>query len=228
MPGSGILFVVSTPIGNLEDITLRAIRILRESDVILCEDTRVCRRLLSHFEIERPKLLRYDEHIEERIIPEVKDILDNGLKVSLVSNAGTPTIQDPGYRLVRALRLEKYQVVPIPGASALIAALSVSGCPTDSFVFYGFLPRKEGKRKRLMESWENEERTIIFYESPERIVRTLKELKGFEKLSARFIFIGREMTKYHEEYMFGRLEDFNENELVTKGEFVVILEGSRG
>ncbi|HOK22982.1 MAG TPA: 16S rRNA (cytidine(1402)-2'-O)-methyltransferase [Candidatus Hydrothermia bacterium] len=226
MPNSGTLYVVSTPIGNLEDITIRALRVLKESDVILCEDTRMCLKLLAHFNIEKKRLVRYDEHVEEKRIPEVKEMLEQGLKVSLVSNAGTPTIQDPGYRLVRSLRMEGYKVLPVPGASALVAALSVSGCATDSFVFVGFLPRKVGKRKKLMESWIHEERTVIFYESPERILRTLQELKGFEKLGDRYIFIGREMTKTYEEYIFCKVRGVLENRILEKGEFVLVLEGS--
>ena len=222
----GILYVVSTPIGNLEDITLRALKVLTESDIILCEDTRETLKILNHYKISGPRLLRYDEHVEAKRIPEVKKYLRDGLKISLVTNAGTPTIQDPGYRLVRALREEGFRVVPVPGPSALIAALSVSGCPTDSFVFYGFLPRKEGKRKKLMQTFINETRTIIFYESPERIARTIEELKGFEKLNGRFIFIAREMTKLHEEYVFCKLSDLDVSSLKTKGEFVVVLEGA--
>jgi 16S rRNA (cytidine1402-2'-O)-methyltransferase len=222
----GILYVVSTPIGNLEDITLRALKVLTESDIILCEDTRETLKILNHYKISGPRLLRYDEHVEAKRIPEVKEYLRDGLKISLVTNAGTPTIQDPGYRLVRALREEGFRVVPVPGPSALIAALSVSGCPTDSFVFYGFLPRKEGKRKKLMQTFIEETRTIIFYESPERIARTIEELKGFEKLNDRFIFIAREMTKLYEEYLFCKLSDLDVSSLKTKGEFVVVLEGA--
>lgn len=222
----GVLFVVSTPIGNLEDITIRALKVLSDSNIILCEDTRETLKLLNHYKISGPRLLRYDEHVEAKRIPEVKEYLRNGLKISLVTNAGTPTIQDPGYRLVRSLREEGFKVIPVPGPSALIAALSVSGCPTDSFVFYGFLPRKEGKRRRLIETFVDETRTIIFYESPERIVRTIKELKGFEKLNDRFIFIAREMTKLFEEYIFCKLSELDVTTLKAKGEFVVILEGS--
>lgn len=227
MKGKGVLFVVSTPIGNLEDITLRALKVLREVDFILCEDTRVTRILLEHYEIKGPTLVRYDEHVENKVIPWVLEKIKEGYKFALVSNAGTPTIQDPGYRLVRTLREANVGVIPIPGVSASITALSVSGLPTDSFVFYGFLPRKVGKRKKLMESWVNEEKTIIFYESPERIKRTLEELREFEKLRGRFIFIAREMTKKFEEYIFAVLGELNLEEITPKGEFVVILEGAR-
>ncbi len=227
MSNQGILYVVATPIGNLKDITLRALETLKDSDVILCEDTRVGKRLLKHFNIDGPKLLRYDEHVESKIIPEVKNFLSKGLKVSLISNAGTPCISDPGYRLVRSLREEGFSVIPIPGPSALIAGLSVSGCATDSFVFIGFLPRKEGKRLKLFKEWEEETKTIIFYESPERVIRTIEELKRFEKLRERFIFIGREMTKFYEDYVFMRLGDLDISAIKTKGEFVVILEGKK-
>lgn len=225
MEDEGVLYVVATPIGNLEDITFRALKILKEVDVILCEDTRVCLRLLNNFGVQPRKLERYDEHVEEKKIPEIISLLKLGKKIALVSNAGTPTISDPGFRLIRRLREDGIRVVPVPGPSALISALSVSGLPTNSFVFYGFLPRKEGKRKKLMESWEDESKTIIFFESPERIKRTLEELKSFEKLNGRFIFIAREMTKVFEEYVFCRLSSLEVEEIKPRGEFVVILEG---
>ncbi|MGB9824528.1 MAG: 16S rRNA (cytidine(1402)-2'-O)-methyltransferase [Candidatus Hydrothermia bacterium] len=225
MESEGILYVIATPIGNLEDITLRALKTLNEVEVIFCEDTRVFLRILDHYGIKGKKLERYDEHVESIKIPEIVKLIKEGKKLALVTNAGTPTISDPGYRLVRKLREEGLKVIPIPGPSALITAISVSGLPTDSFVFYGFLPRKEGKRKKLMESWIEEERTIIFYESPERVKRTLLELKSFEKLADRFIFIAREMTKFFEEYIFTSLGSLNLDSIKEKGEFVLILEG---
>ncbi|MEO0250888.1 MAG: 16S rRNA (cytidine(1402)-2'-O)-methyltransferase [candidate division WOR-3 bacterium] len=225
MEDEGVLYVIATPIGNLEDITLRAIKILKEVDIILCEDTRVCLRLLNSVGVQAKKLERYDEHVEEKKIPEIVSHLKLGKRIALVSNAGTPTISDPGFRLVRRLREEGIRVLPIPGPSAVISALSVSGLPTDRFVFYGFLPRKEGKRKKLMESWQDECKTIIFYESPERIKRTLEELKSFEKLNERFIFIAREMTKIFEEYVFCRLSSLEVEKIKPRGEFVVILGG---
>jgi len=224
---SGVLYVVATPIGNIGDITLRALEVLKRSDIILCEDTRKTMKIVSHYNISGPKLLSYNEHNESRRIPEVVKLLKDGKTISLVCNAGTPTIQDPGYRLIKLLREEGFKVLPIPGPSALIAALSVSGLPTDRFVFYGFLPRKKGKRELLYKKWIEEDKTVIFYESPKRIKKIFMEIKSHKELESRRVFIAREMTKKFETYSLLLVKDVEVENLPEKGEYVVILEGKR-
>ncbi len=218
---SGKLYVVATPIGNLEDITYRAVRILRESDIILAEDTRVVARLLSKYEIHGKRYISFHEHNEEKRIKEVEKYLSEGKKISLVSDAGTPLIQDPGYRLIRYLRTKNFEIVPVPGPSAFVAALSVSGMPTDSFVFLGFLPHKPSRRKRLLQKMEEVNMTFVIYESVHRIDSLMDEL--CERFADRNVFVAREMTKLHEEYLFGRPCEIKKA-IVKKGEFVIVVE----
>lgn len=216
-----MLYVVSTPIGNLKDFSFRAVEILKQVDFILCEDTRTSSILLSHYEINKP-LISFNAVNEEKRIEEIYNKLDNGESGALISDAGTPLISDPGYRLVNELRKRGIKISPIPGASALIAALSVAGVPTDSFVFEGFLPQKKGRQKELQRIVQDE-RTIIVYESPYRIKKLLSEIQSYAP--ERKIVICRELTKKFEECLTGSanelLEHFNVNE--PKGEFVVIL-----
>lgn len=216
---AGKLYVVSTPIGNLGDITLRALEVLKGVDAIVCEDTRHAKKFLQHYGIDRP-LISYFEGNEKTRAPQIIQMLKEGKSVALISDAGTPTISDPGYRLVRMAREEGIEVLPVPGPSAIIAALSVSGLPTDRFIFEGFLPRKEGKRRRRLQELAEFEGSIILYESPHRIERTLKEI--LEVMGDRRVFIGREMTKMHEEYIFGWLSEVMER-VKPRGEIVIVV-----
>ncbi len=223
-PAEGALFVVATPIGNLEDITLRALRVLREADVILAEDTRRIRKLLAAHGIPSPQVWSFFEGNEERKIPAVLALLQEGKRVALVSDAGTPTLSDPGFRLVRAAREAGVPVFPVPGPSAAVAALSVSGLPTDRFVFEGFLPRTRGKRRKRLEALADESRTVVLFASVHRIAKELQEM--LEVLGDRRVFIAREMTKVHEEHFYGRLSEAVSWVAGKKGEFVVVLHGA--
>jgi len=217
--------VVATPIGNLKDITIRAIETLKQVDLILCEDTRHAKKFLNHYRIDKP-LMSYFEGNESKRTPEVIKILKEGKDVALISDAGTPTISDPGYRLIRAAREEGIDVIPVPGPSAVIAALSVSGLPTDRFLFEGFLPRKQGKRRKRLQELSEFDGSIVIYESPLRIKRTLNEI--LEIMGDRRVFIGREITKMHEEYLFGWLSEIIDR-VKEKGEFVIVIsKESRG
>lgn len=220
---NGALYIVSTPIGNLEDITLRALRILKSVDIIAAEDTRKTKILLNHYGIEK-ELISYYQFNELKRIPEIINKLKSGKSVAVVSDAGTPGISDPAYRLVKKAVEEEIKIIPIPGASALLSALVVSGLPTDSFVFEGFLPHKKGRKTKL-EKLKSEERTIILYESPHRILKTLHEI--LETLGDRKITVAREITKKFEELMYGRVSDVI-RQLETRtvqGEFVIVLSG---
>lgn len=221
---NGDLYLVSTPLGNLEDITLRALRILREVDFIACEDTRITSRLLSHYQIKKP-LISYFEHNKEYRAKHLAQLLLDGKNIALVSNAGTPLISDPGYELVRLCMRQGIRVIGVPGASALVMALSVSGLPTDRFVFEGFLPLKPSKRKKRIEHFRAEERTIIIYEAPHRIGKTLFTL--LEVLGNRPITICREMTKFHEEIKHGAISEMIEwvKSKRIRGEFTVVISG---
>ncbi len=216
----GKLYVVATPIGNLEDITLRAIRILKESDVILAEDTRVASKLLGKYDIHGKRYISFHEHNEEKRIQEVEKYLEEGKVISLVSDAGTPLIQDPGYRLVKHLREMEFDVIPVPGPTAFVAALSVSGMPTDSFVFLGFLPHRKSRRKKLLDKMKELNMTFVLYESVHRIDALMEEL--CEYFPERSVFVAREMTKLHEEYISG-LPCEIKNSLIRKGEFVIVV-----
>ena len=197
----GVLYLVATPIGNLEDITLRALRILKEADVIACEDTRQSQKLLSHYGVTS-RTVSYHEHNEMTRAAELVVELEEGAQVALVSDAGMPGISDPGYRLVSLAIRHGIPVVPIPGASAFVAALAASGLPTDSFHFGGFLPAKQGARLKELEHIKDSSRTQIFYEAPHRLVETLADVA--EVLGAsRPVVIAREVTKLHEEFLRG-------------------------
>ena len=198
----GVLYVVATPIGNLEDISQRALGVLRSVDLILCEDTRHTRKLLSHYAIS-VRVEAYHEHNERHRTPSLVARLQAGAQVALVSDAGTPTISDPGYHLLEALSHTEIAVVPIPGPSAVTAIVSVSGLPTDRFVFEGFLPVKSGKRRQRLTLLASEERTIVLFESPYRIARTLSEC--LEVWGDRRCCLGRELTKKFEEVRRGSL-----------------------
>ncbi len=197
---SGVLYIVATPIGNLEDITLRALRALRESDLIACEDTRHTRKLLDHAGISKPTV-SYHEHNETARATELIAKLERGAKIALVSDAGTPLISDPGYRLVAAAIDAGISVVPIPGACAAIAALSGSGLPTDSFRFCGFLPPRSSPRRKFLEELAAESCTLIFYEAPHRILDALEDIEA--SMGPRRIVVAREITKIHEEFLRG-------------------------
>jgi 16S rRNA (cytidine1402-2'-O)-methyltransferase len=220
----GKLYIVATPIGNLDDITFRAIRVLKEVDFIACEDTRVTKILLNKFEI-RNELISFNSQSETRKIETViKRILD-GENCALVSDAGTPTISDPGVRLVGEAIKNDIKIIGIPGANAAIVALSISGLPTDSFVFEGFLPQKKGRQKKLKELSE-ETRTIILYESTYRIEKLLNELKDY--MPTRLIVIQRELTKMFEESWRGFPSELLKilPQKTLKGEFVIIISPS--
>jgi 16S rRNA (cytidine1402-2'-O)-methyltransferase len=218
------LYLVGTPIGNLEDITLRALRVLKEVDVIACEDTRQTQKLLNHYAIST-RTTSYHEHNEMTKSAELVKEMQEGSSVALVTDAGMPGISDPGYRLVALAVRHRVPVVPIPGASAFLAALVASGLPADSFRFSGFLPAKRGERRAALEAVKNSPRTQVFYEAPHRVVETLAdvcELLGDE----RHVVVAREVTKVHEEFLRGRagevLENLKSREAV-KGEITLLI-----
>jgi len=216
------LYLVATPIGNLEDITLRALRILKEVDQIACEDTRHTQKLLSHYNIRKP-LVSYHEHNELTRAPELVVAMEQGAQIALVSDAGVPLVSDPGYRLVTLCLRHRIPVVPIPGPSALLAALSASGLPNEEFLFAGFLPARSGERRRALERLRIEDRTIIFYEAPHRIEETL--LDAHEILGDRPACIAREVTKLHEEFRRGTLAELAASlaEKPTRGEITLLI-----
>ena len=220
------LFLVPTPIGNLEDITFRSIRILNEVDLILAEDTRTSGKLLKHFDI-KPPMQSFHMHNEHKVLDKMVDKLKLGIKIALISDAGTPGISDPGFLLVRACVEEGIETECLPGATALIPAIVQSGFPTDRFIFEGFLPPKKGRQTRL-KLWSEETRTIVFYESPHKIVKTLSQLQEFVGGDRR-LSVSRELSKKFEETVRGTV-----NELILhftnkapKGEFVIVLEGKK-
>ncbi len=223
---AGTLYVVSTPIGNLEDITHRALRVLREVEVIAAEDTRRTRILLDNYRIERP-LISFYEHNEAQKAPVLIRKLEEGANVAIVSEAGTPLISDPGYRLVQLAIARGITIVPIPGPSAVIAALIISGLPAGRFVFEGFLPKKAGKRRSRLEELRDEERTLIFYESPRRISKLLKEM--LETLGNRHVAVARELTKKFEEVLRGTIAEVLAHfaERPPLGEVTIVVDGAR-
>ena len=220
----GILYICGTPIGNLEDITLRALRILKEVKLIAAEDTRHTKKLLNHYQINT-KVTSYYEYNKFKKSTYLVEILKNGQDIALVSDAGMPGISDPGYVLVNLALKNNIKIIPIPGVSALITALVVSGLPTDKFVFEGFLPRRIKERKRYFKSIENEERTIIFYETPHRLKRALKDM--LEIWGDRKIVVARELTKKYEEIIRGKLSrvlsEINAKDI--KGEITLVVQG---
>jgi 16S rRNA (cytidine1402-2'-O)-methyltransferase len=220
----GVLYVVSTPIGNLEDITLRALRVLKEVDLVAAEDTRHTGLLLEHYGIKK-KLESYHDFNKEHKAPVLIQELKSGRSVAVTSDAGTPGISDPCYLLVKLAIQENIKVVPIPGASALLSALVVSGLPTDRFTFEGFLPAKSGKRRKRLEELCEEKRTLVFYESPHRLLKTLEDIS--EILGERKMVVARELTKKFEEIKRGTPKEIKEyfQKSKVKGELVLVIEG---
>ncbi|MEA2112517.1 MAG: 16S rRNA (cytidine(1402)-2'-O)-methyltransferase [Patescibacteria group bacterium] len=228
------LYIIATPIGNLEDITLRALRILKEVDFVLCEDTRVTKKLLSKYEIETPTI-SYHTFSGKYKTNKILDLLSQGKNLALVSDAGTPTISDPGFLLITEVKeklKDNVNVIPVPGPSALITALSGSGLSADQFLFLGFLPHKKGRQTLLMEAI-NSERTVVFYESPHRVLKTLELLKDLlnevEGSDKKKIVVAKELTKIYEEIVSGNISEvmdyFSNNLSKVKGEFVFVIQG---
>jgi 16S rRNA (cytidine1402-2'-O)-methyltransferase len=223
----GKLYLVGTPIGNLEDITLRAIRILQEVDLIAAEDTRRTGKLLQHLAISTPQI-SYHEHNHHGRIPELISRLQQGESLALVTDAGMPSISDPGVELVQAAIAQQITVIPIPGVTAVISALAASGLPTDRFVFEGFLPLKESDRQARLELFRSETKTIVLYEAPHRILKTLKDLAAVVG-DEREIVLARELTKIHEEFWRGKIGkavDLYTKERQPKGEYTLVLGGA--
>jgi len=220
---SGKLYVVATPIGNLDDITLRALEILKNVDVIAAEDTRHTLKLLNHFEISKP-LISYHRHNEEIKKDALIEKLKNGENIALVSDAGTPGICDPGEVIIKQAIEEKIEIVPIPGAVAMINALVCSGLPTKEFIFIGFLPLNKKLRKQKLDEIEKENKTIILYEAPHKLKTTLEDLEKI--LGERKVVLARELTKIHEEFKRGTIKEILKTATELKGEFVIIIEGN--
>ena len=220
---NGKLYLVATPIGNLEDITLRALRILKEEDYIAAEDTRNTLKLLNHFEIKKPLISNHRHNEEERedgLIEKLKE----GKNIAVVSDAGTPGISDPGEVIVKRAIEENIEIIPIPGACAAINALIVSGLDTKEFVFLGFLPLNKKLRKEKLEEIKNENKTIIIYEAPHKIKDSLNDLK--EVVGERKVVLARELTKIHEEFIRGNITEIIEKSENLKGEMILLIEGS--
>ena len=217
-----VLYLVSTPIGNLEDITLRALRILKQVDLIAAEDTRQTRKLLSHYKI-RNRITSFNDNNKDRKTPLIINKLNQGQSIAVVSDAGTPGISDPGFYLVRECVKQNIVVVPVPGPSSFIAALVSSGLPTDSFSFYGFLPKKEKKKRDFFEAIKDKKETVVVYESPYRIIKTLELM--VETIPNHNVVVARELTKIFEEFVRGKpkevLEHFKSKNI--KGEFVLVI-----
>ncbi len=231
MPVEPGLYVVSTPIGNLDDVSIRALRVLALVDLIVAEDTRVTRSLLSQLNVKIPKVISYTDFSSVNVVNQILKGISGGLSIALVSDAGTPLISDPGYRLVLAVHLEKYKVIPVPGPCAAITALSVSGLPTDRFLFEGFLPDKRIARMKRLSALARERATLVLYEAPHRLKSTISDC--IETLGGtRKSFLGRELTKLYETIHLSTLSelrsfvdaDINQ----TRGESVLLIEGFRG
>jgi 16S rRNA (cytidine1402-2'-O)-methyltransferase len=219
---TGTLYLVATPIGNLEDITLRALRVLKEVDLIACEDTRRTKKLLAHYSISKPTV-SYHEHNERTRATELADKLEAGARVALVTDAGTPLVSDPGHRLVEEAIKRGIPVAPVPGPSALIAALAASGLPTSEFLFAGFLPSKQTQRRARLSEFVGARATLIFYEAPHRIKATLED--ALAAMGDRQSVIARELTKIHEEFLRGSLSELIEDiaDRVIRGEIVLLI-----
>jgi 16S rRNA (cytidine1402-2'-O)-methyltransferase len=220
----GSLYIVATPIGNLEDITLRAIRTLKEVSLIAAEDTRRTRKLLNAYDISTP-LISLHEHNEKEKSLLIISRIKSGMSVAYVTDAGTPCISDPGHYLVKLVQAENLRIIPVPGPSAVITALSASGFPADNFIFYGFLPAKGNKRRQSLEELINEEKTIVVYESPNRFSSALQDM--YDVLGDREIVIARELTKVFEEIRRGMISEFLECTMQgrPKGEYTIIIQG---
>lgn len=219
---SGQLFIVATPIGNLSDITYRAVELLQQVAVIAAEDTRISGRLLSHYAINTP-MLPCHEHNETAVSAKIIRRLEAGESVALISDAGTPLINDPGYRLVRAVREAGFEVVPIPGASSPIAALSASGLPTDAFTYLGFLARSGKERKQMLQQIGQTPHTVVLLESPRRLLKTLTDLAGV--VGSREVCVARELTKLHESFVCGSLDEVTRHfeAAAPRGEIVLMI-----
>jgi len=220
---AGILYLVATPIGNLEDITYRAVRVLREADLIACEDTRQTRKLLDRYDIQKPTI-SYHEHNETERAAELAARLAAGTVIALVSDAGMPLVSDPGYRLVRAAIELEVPVQALPGPSAALTALAASGLPTDSFRFGGFLPSKPGQRAKALQALADEQATAIFYEAPHRILEALEAIEQI--LGARPVVVARELTKIHEEFLRGTAAEVRVQLAMRdaiRGEFTLLI-----
>ncbi len=222
----GKLYLVPTPVGNLQDITLRALEILKEVDLIACEDTRRSGQLLAHFGIKNKKI-SYFEHNEVKRVPQIISELKGGLSVAVVSDGGSPGLSDPAYRLVSAAVEEKIIVESLPGPNALIPALTASGLPTDRFFFEGFLPVKSGKRKKRLEQLREFPHTVVIYESVHRILKALKDISDI--FDDRPVCLGREISKMHEEYIRGTAAEIAASfeNVKPRGEFVIVIAGNR-
>lgn len=225
---AGELYVVATPIGNLGDMVPRAVEVLQAVDVIAAEDTRHSGRLMSHLGIKTP-LIAYHDHSDDRKVDKLIEILKQGKSVALISDAGTPLISDPGYKLVRMVRQQGYKVVPIPGPCALVAAICASGLPSDRFTFEGFTPAKSSARIKVLQSLAEEPRTLVFYESPHRIVQTLEDMVSVFGESRQTV-MARELTKTYETFLAGTLAEVHRQVVSDsnqqKGEIVLILKGA--
>ena len=217
----GNLYIVATPIGNLDDITMRAIKTLREADVIACEDTRHTQMLLNHLEITGKRLIACHAHNEAASSQGIVGLLSQGLDVAYCSDAGTPGVSDPGSRLVRAVREAGFTIVPIPGASASVTLISASGLSGKTFTFEGFLSPKSGRRKTRLKELLAREEAFIIYESPFRILKTLSEIKELD--DSRRIVLGREMTKAFEQFLYGTASEIISQLKVVKGEFAFVV-----
>lgn len=220
--GTGCLYLVATPIGNLEDISLRALRVLKEADFIACEDTRQTMKLLAHFDIQT-RMVSYHEHNEITRAPEIVIDLEQGAQVALVSDAGTPAISDPGHRLVSLCVRHGIRVVPVPGASAFVAALAASGMPIEEFAFIGFLPSRQAERRKALRVLAAEPRTLAFYEAPHRLLDTLED--ALEILGNRPAVVAREVTKVYEEFLRGHLEQLlaDVRKKAPRGEITLLI-----
>lgn len=218
---SGKIYLVATPIGNLEDITLRAIRILKEVDIIVAEDTRQTLKLLNHLEISKP-MISFHRHSTEGKLEEIINKVKIGNNIALVSDAGTPVISDPGEDIVKRAIEEKIEIVPIPGACALIAALIASGIDAKEFIFLGFLPLNKKSRKEKLNEIKNAKKTTILYEAPHKLKETLNDLS--EITEKRKLVLAREITKIHEEYILGTAEELLKKIQEPKGEFVIVID----
>src|ERR1700730_17676991 len=219
---TGCLYLVATPIGNLEDITLRALRVLKEADLVACEDTRQTQKLLQHYAIHK-EMVSYHEHNELTRAPELVIQLEEGAQVAMVSDAGTPVVSDPGHRLVVLCLRHHIPVVPIPCPSAFVAALAASGLPTEEFLFVGFLPSRAGARRKKLEALKSEPRALVLYEAPHRLAGTLSDAADI--LGSRFGVVGRELTKIHEEFMRGSLAELRDaaRQRVPRGEITLLI-----
>jgi len=219
---TGCLYLVATPIGNLEDITLRALRVLKEADVIACEDTRQTQKLLQHYSIHK-EMISYHAHNELTRAPELVIQLEEGAQVALVSDAGTPVVSDPGHRLVVLCLRHHIPVVPIPGPSAFVAALAASGMPTDEFLFVGFLPPRAGARRKKLDALRSEPRALVFYEAPHRLAETLAD--AADLLGERHAVVAREVTKIHEEFLRGTLGELRDaaKQRPPRGEITLLI-----